>query len=62
MSGFSLVMIGLVAGSLLAIHLCAMITGDLKMPQRKPQSRKVRISGRPKECSFEERYPVKRSW
>jgi hypothetical protein len=62
MSGFSLVMIGLVAGSLLAISLCALITGDLKMPKRKPQPRKVRISGRPKECSFEERYPVKRGW
>ena len=59
MSGFSLVMIGLVAGSLVTMKLCALITGDLKMPKRRP--RKVRIKGRPKECSFEERYPVHRS-
>jgi hypothetical protein len=61
MSGFELVMIGMAAGSVVTVKLCALITGDLNMPKRRqPQPRKVRISGRPKECSFEERYPVKR--
>ena len=60
MNGFELVMIGLIAGSIVTIKLCALITGDLKMPKRKP--RQIRITGQPKECSFEERYPVKRGW
>ena len=49
MTGFSFLMIGLVAGSLATMKVCALITGDLKLPKRRP-----RTKGHPKECSFAE--------